>query len=220
VPETSAAPSDQQTPPSALADGVTGEPPVLTSTADASTEEQNTSTTETAADENAAQPNVEITSGPPEVSPNESKEIQPTIAAADNSPPPTETTESSAPTESAFVQTKPTPEPSRPPTTNESQVVLAVATPADRPTPIAPPTQKPRAAKTVPQSTPAPRGMERAQFLGMTPDGNLVFGSSSEKVLTAPPVSREESPRRKPSPRPTRELIDGLPVRPALPPDQ
>ncbi|MGZ5023298.1 MAG: protein kinase domain-containing protein [Chthoniobacterales bacterium] len=63
----------------------------------------------------------------------------------------------------------------------------------------------------------------RAQFLGLTPDGNLVFGlPSSEKVSIAPPAEGEprEKPRNQARRPPPPETIDGLPVLPALPPDQ
>jgi hypothetical protein len=68
-----------------------------------------------------------------------------------------------------------------------------------------------------------PRGPVRAQFLGTTPDGNLIFGvPGSEKISVAPPASGGpgEKPRRQTGPSPTPGKIDGRPVLPALPVDR
>ena len=76
-------------------------------------------------------------------------------------------------------------------------------------------------------SSPADDGMPqrrphvaRVQYLGTTPNGELVFGvPSSEEVFVAPEIVRSE--RRRPRGRRViRESIDGFPVLPALPPDE
>lgn len=71
---------------------------------------------------------------------------------------------------------------------------------------------------------PIPRGAVRAQFLGTTPDGNLVFGLPSDErgYVTPPPGSVRSEPSRRPVRREVEEEpvnIDNLPVLPALPAD-
>jgi len=66
---------------------------------------------------------------------------------------------------------------------------------------------------------PLPRGVVRAQFLGTTPEGNLIFGlpSSERGYLAAPSSGRESSRRRN---RRAAEPTQELPVLRALPPDE
>jgi hypothetical protein len=60
---------------------------------------------------------------------------------------------------------------------------------------------------------PMPRGAVRAEYLGTTPDGNLVFGLPSEQRGYVAPE------RRRRSRRPV-DVLDAEPaVLPALPPD-
>lgn len=63
------------------------------------------------------------------------------------------------------------------------------------------------------------RGVVRAQFIGTTPDGNLIFGlPSSQRGYVAAPASDRDSSRRRN--RRAAEPRQELPVLPALPPDQ
>lgn len=67
---------------------------------------------------------------------------------------------------------------------------------------------------------PAPRGTVRAQYLGTTSEGNLLFGlPSNERVYASPPapIFREDRKRAR---RPVKEPAKEPPVLPALPPDQ
>lgn len=65
---------------------------------------------------------------------------------------------------------------------------------------------------------PVPRGSVRAQFLGTTSDGNLVFGlPGAEKGYVAPDAPRERSSRRRVR---RAQAVEELPVLPALPPDR
>lgn len=70
---------------------------------------------------------------------------------------------------------------------------------------------------------PLPRGAVRAEFLGTTADGNLIFGlpSSQRGYVAAPPAGRDGSSRR----RTHRVLTEPapaevLPILPALPPNE
>jgi hypothetical protein len=66
---------------------------------------------------------------------------------------------------------------------------------------------------------PVPRGAVRAEYLGTTPDGNLVFGlPSSERGYVAPAESRRRSRRAQP-PSDVQVLPAEPAVLPALPPD-
>jgi hypothetical protein len=66
---------------------------------------------------------------------------------------------------------------------------------------------------------PLPPRSIRAQYLGTTPEGELIFGlPSSERVYAAPAAARVERPRR--GRRVIRDRIQDLPVLPALPPDE
>lgn len=210
------------TPPSVVpaSEPSTGETPVLTSNADVATEEQTAAVTNSEAKEKSEEP-AEVTADSSSMNqPNESSAGQPSVVAAENSGPPSAPIEASPPAEEkAVAQSAPTVESSVAPA---AQTEIAVVTPRERPTVIPKQNKKPRVEKAAARETaPPPRTSERAQFLGVTPDGNLVYGSASEKVLTAPPSTREEAPRRKTTPRPsTPASIYGLPVLPALPPDE
>ena len=61
-----------------------------------------------------------------------------------------------------------------------------------------------------------PRGRVRAEYLGTTPEGELIFGmpSTNERVFAAPPADPSVDERR---PRSVRRALP--PVLPALPPD-
>ncbi len=213
------------TPPSVVppSEPSTGETPVLTSNADAATEEQPAAIANSDTKEKSAEP-AEVTADSSSMNqPNESSAGRPTEVAAEVSAPPSATIEAGTPVEEkAVAQTAPTVEPSASPAARARQTEVAVATPTERPRVIPKENKKPRVAKAVvSETTPPPRAAERAQFLGMTPDGNLVYGSASEKVLAAPPATREDAPRRKATPRPSPpSSIYGLPVLPALPPDE
>jgi serine/threonine protein kinase len=80
----------------------------------------------------------------------------------------------------------------------------------------------PRRSQEVADSNmpPVPRGAVRAQFLGTTPDGELVFGLPSEErgYVTPRESTRERRARR--HNRRVIETVDGVPVLPALPPDE
>ena len=63
-----------------------------------------------------------------------------------------------------------------------------------------------------PAMPPMPRGAVRAEYLGTTPDGNLVFGLPSEqRGYVAPRESRRRSRRAQPS-----EDVDALPAEPVV----
>jgi hypothetical protein len=67
-----------------------------------------------------------------------------------------------------------------------------------------------------------PAGNVRAQFLGTTPEGELIFGLPTEqRGYLAPPAQRGERSRRakRSAVRPA-QPPDGLPVLPALPADE
>jgi hypothetical protein len=66
---------------------------------------------------------------------------------------------------------------------------------------------------------PIPRHAVRAQYLGTTPDGEMVFGvPSSRRVYLYPNERRRERARRRER-EIIRDEIDAGPILPALPPD-
>jgi len=78
--------------------------------------------------------------------------------------------------------------------------------------------KKVRVAAASNSAPPLPRGAVRAQYLGTTPEGNLIFGlPSNERGYVSPPAVREEQRRSR---RAVRDPLKELPVLPALPPDE
>ena len=196
------------------------ESPVLTSNTDVATEEQTAATDSDTSDRVA-----EATATPADSAavpqPNESSGGEPTIVAAGDSTPPSVIVATTPPAETAAVtQAAPTIEPTSTPIVRASETPVTMAK-SERAKPAAAAPKKSEVAKAVERETPLPpRPREAVQFLGVTPQGELVYGSSSEKMLAAPPATREETPRRKARAHPTPASIYGLPVLPALPPDE
>ena len=95
----------------------------------------------------------------------------------------------------------------RKPATSESQRVAKAA--KKRPTRIA--NREVRRAEPVedfgPGAPPLPRGSRRARFVGVAPDGSLMFELPSQERVYDAPVVRDHSRRRR-----SRQVIDDLPV--------
>jgi hypothetical protein len=228
------------------------EPPVLTSTADAPAEDETqTASADSSAFE--TQTATAQASASPEAVPQNTREPARTYASnsptqlpqADEPPPPSEGPDETTPAApqvetGAVAQNAPADvsvEPASPPRHNESRTPAVIS---EKPAAIA---EKPRAREKAPEVSgkraskrvrvassaqsgqqPMPRGSVRAQYLGTTPDGELVFGlPSNERGYVSPPrpAVRAEpaSPSRRVRPA-LRVPDEELPVLPALPPDE
>ena len=159
---------------------------------------------------------------PPGAGPNESETQQPQLPAEISETAnsyavarPSSTRENDSPRETSNATAAP--KPAREAT---ERTTVAAATPRPKkttPTVTAPKRAKPAgdvatAANAMP---PVPRGAVRAEYLGTTPDGNLVFGlPSSERGYVAPAEPRRRRSRRA-APEPAAN-VDALPAEPAI----
>jgi serine/threonine-protein kinase len=221
-------------PPASVAqsDANTAAPGVLTSTATTEEEQQPTNSSEPA----------QVASSDTAPTPAASV-AQPTAAPvlASNSAEPTRTIEPEPPSEGPQQNaTSRADEPAT--TTNEEQSVVSAPTPAPTVAQIAHNDAPPREeTKPEPKATPKPvrkttrseravasaprmrEGRVRAQYLGTTPEGEMVFGlPADERGYLDPNTAaerRNSSGRRRKMEVRRAEPVDELPVLPALPPD-
>lgn len=132
------------------------------------------------------------------------------------------TTNAGEPSSTETMSSAPTPPPRI--VSQESAAPLIASGPSSKSARLARTTKRSSRARRYASATDArpsfPAHSVRAQYLGTTQNGDLVFGlPSSERVFASPVSSRVESPRRR-ARRVIKDPISELPVLPALPPDE